>query len=292
MVVITSAALHLDHYRDPSGETCGQMSEVHPIIYYGAFFGPVCFILVVNTAVFVMVLRIILQQGKRGRAVGKVAAAAETANGNGGTNRPVIMGQLRGAVTVMALLGVTWIAGALAIGPIKILMSYVFCICNSLQGFVIFIVRVVQYPEARKSFVGLWSSKRTNVTITKDSSGQTMSTSDAASRPESKSLIRSSKRSSRVARSYTPPSGTEPNLRNNAVQATGTEEFIALSNSLAPPDEPESTLAMESTASARMADNQDEDFIDNLLPTEPIIREPEDRIEDQPARESLWVLYF
>lgn len=52
--------------------------------------------------------------------------------------------QVRGAVTVMALLGVTWVSGALAIGPLRLPLKYVFCVSNSLQGFIIFIVRVVQ----------------------------------------------------------------------------------------------------------------------------------------------------
>lgn len=94
----------------------------------------------------------------------------------------MIMAQLRGAVTVMALLGVTWVAGALAIGPVKVFMSYVFCLCNSLQGFVIFIVRVVQYPEARQSFITLWNTGQTHIPYdaTRHSSGPTTNSSGSA----------------------------------------------------------------------------------------------------------------
>ena len=76
------------------------------------------------------------------------------------------MAQLRGAVTVMALLGVTWISGALAIGPFKVALQYVFCVCSSLQGFVIFLVRVIQYPEARMSMRTLWTTGRTRIRST------------------------------------------------------------------------------------------------------------------------------
>lgn len=181
VVVVTTAALRLEYYQDPSGQSCGRMSQSHLTIYYSAFIGPTCLILLINCTVFLMVLRVILLQGQRGRAVGKVATENGSGAGGGG-NRLMIMAQLRGAVTVMALLGVTWVAGALAIGPVKVFMSYVFCVCNSLQGFVIFIVRVVQYPEARQSFITLWNTGQTHMRYdaTRHSSGPTTNSSGSA----------------------------------------------------------------------------------------------------------------
>lgn len=180
IIVITTALTCLDYYQDPTGQTCGRMSHAHLTVYYGAFIGPTSLILLINTVVFFMVLRVILMQGQRGRAVGKVAT--ENGNGAGGGNRLMIMAQLRGAVTVMALLGVTWVAGAVAIGPVKVFMTYVFCVCNSLQGFVIFVVRVFQYPEARQSFVTLWNTGRTHIPYdaTRHSSGPTINSSGSA----------------------------------------------------------------------------------------------------------------
>ena len=78
----------------------------------------------------------------------------------------VSMAQVRGAVTVMTLLGVTWLSGALAIGPLKVALQYVFCVCNSLQGFVIFLARVVQHPEARMSLRTLWKTGSTRIRST------------------------------------------------------------------------------------------------------------------------------
>lgn len=181
IVVVTTAVLCLDYYQDPTGQTCGRMSHAHLTVYYSAFIGPTCLILLINSTVFFMVLRVILLQGQRGRAVGKVAT--ENGNGAGGGNRLMIMAQLRGAVTVMALLGVTWVAGAVAIGPVKVVMTYVFCVCNSLQGFVIFIVRVVQYPEARQSFVTLWNTGQTHIpydATRHSNSGPTINSSGSA----------------------------------------------------------------------------------------------------------------
>jgi hypothetical protein len=140
------------------------MSLHYPIVYYGAFVGPSCLIVLINTIVFLLVLRVILLQGQRGRAAGKVPNIENGhQNGGKGLTHLVSMAQLRGAITVMALLGVTWVAGALAVGPAKLIMSYVFCICNSLQGFIIFIVRVIQYPEARTSWITLWNTGQTHI---------------------------------------------------------------------------------------------------------------------------------
>lgn len=189
LVVVPTAILFTDYYRDPSGLTCGRMSVDQPAVYYASFIGPSCLALLINTAVFFMVLRVILMQGQRGKAVGKVPASeASSSNGHGSAihggssakvRRLVSMAQLRGAVTVMALLGVTWLAGALAIGPAKLVMSYIFCVCNSLQGFVIFIVRVVQYPEARLSWITLWNTGQTHIPydVTRLSTGPTTNSS-------------------------------------------------------------------------------------------------------------------
>jgi hypothetical protein len=145
----------MDFYKDPeSGGTC-RLTPRHPAVYYGTFIGPACFILLINTVVFFMVLKVILLQGQRGRAVGKVGCMA--------SDHRVTMAQVRGAVTVMALLGITWVSGALAIGPLKLVLKYVFCISNSLQGFIIFIVRVVQYPEARLSWTTLLNTGQTQI---------------------------------------------------------------------------------------------------------------------------------
>lgn len=120
LFVIPTAVLSLDYYQDPSGQTCGRMSPQQPLIYYGAFIGPCCLILFINTVVFFLVLRVILMQGQRGRAVGKVPSVrhpqltsecSSVSNGHNGTSngiskaagliRPLVtMAQLRGAVTV------------------------------------------------------------------------------------------------------------------------------------------------------------------------------------------------
>lgn len=80
----------------------------------------------------------------------------------GRTEKPgaVTAAQVRGALMVMVLLGVTWIFGALALGPGRVVFAYVFCIANSMQGFLIFTLRCLQHAEARASWRHLLTSCR------------------------------------------------------------------------------------------------------------------------------------
>lgn len=73
-------------------------------------------------------------------------------------NRRITVVQIKGAFTVMVLLGVTWVFGAFAVGEAKLVFQYVFCISNSLQGFLIFVIRCLSYPDARKAW---WHFLRT-----------------------------------------------------------------------------------------------------------------------------------
>lgn len=67
----------------------------------------------------------------------------------------VTVAQFRGALTVMVLLGITWVFGTLAVGKLRLVFQYFFCISNSLQGFLIFLVRCLLYPEARNAWIYL-----------------------------------------------------------------------------------------------------------------------------------------
>ncbi|XP_069694647.1 uncharacterized protein [Periplaneta americana] len=139
-IVAGSATYDLKFY-STTDEYC-MVTSSYSILYYLAYLGPTCFILAINCIVFILVTKVLFQ--RRGHAVGKVGINSDS---------PVItVAQIRGAFTVMTLLGVTWVFGALALGELKLVFQYVFCICNSLQGFIIFLVRCVQYPEARMAW--------------------------------------------------------------------------------------------------------------------------------------------
>ncbi|KAH7976690.1 hypothetical protein HPB52_018189 [Rhipicephalus sanguineus] len=113
-----------------------------------------------------MVTRVLFKPRMTGAATSKSTNQNSTsASSSGATNNPlpITAAQVRGAFTVMTLLGITWIFGIFAVGEARTVFQYVFCVCNSMQGFLIFVVRVLQYPEARAA----WSQLATTGTFKK-----------------------------------------------------------------------------------------------------------------------------
>ncbi|XP_077546159.1 uncharacterized protein LOC144158861 [Haemaphysalis longicornis] len=147
IVVGTCLAIDLEPYRGQD-DYC-VISSRNPFIYYIAFLGVSCFILFVNLLVFIMVTRVLFKP--------RMSGATKAANPASGScsHLPITTAQVRGAFTVMTLLGVTWIFGVFAVGEARTVFQYVFCVCNSMQGFLIFVVRVLQYPEARAAWTQL-----------------------------------------------------------------------------------------------------------------------------------------
>lgn len=60
--------------------------------------------------------------------------------------------QIRGVLTVSALLGISWLFGIFAIGKAKVVFQYAFVITNSLQGFCIFVFRCLSHSEAKAAW--------------------------------------------------------------------------------------------------------------------------------------------
>lgn len=61
-----------------------------------------------------------------------------------------VMAYVRLAFACSVLLGTAWVFGILAITSPRNVFQWLFCICNSLQGLLIFILCTLQNPEARK----------------------------------------------------------------------------------------------------------------------------------------------
>ena len=57
------------------------------------------------------------------------------------------------AICLFFLLGLTWIFGFLSISDARTVFAYLFCVFNSLHGFVIFVFFVLRKKNARR----LWS---------------------------------------------------------------------------------------------------------------------------------------
>ncbi|XP_019639630.1 PREDICTED: uncharacterized protein LOC109481491 [Branchiostoma belcheri] len=104
-------------------------------LYYG-FLLPAGLVLVFNTIVYIMVIS---KLSCGGRTDGKVAHPR-----SGATKQ-----NLRIAIAIMVLVGLTWIFGFFMISDGRIVFSYLFCIFNSLQGFFIFIFHCLRQKEVR-----------------------------------------------------------------------------------------------------------------------------------------------
>ncbi|XP_052213545.1 adhesion G protein-coupled receptor B1-like isoform X2 [Dreissena polymorpha] len=137
LIVIITAAVDIDNYKT-STSLCF-LSQGNQVAFFVALLSPACLVLLINFAIFIMVSRVIL----RPKFKGQVNASSDSLN----------PAQIRGAFTVMTLLGVTWVFGPLAINEAKLVINYLFTILNSLQGFLIFVFRCCFNPEVRMSWV-------------------------------------------------------------------------------------------------------------------------------------------
>ncbi|GFO14385.1 G-protein coupled receptor [Plakobranchus ocellatus] len=149
-VVIVSITGLIDtnnYYRDTDNTKDTKiclMTAANGPAYYAALLGPGCLIVLINTVVFILVARVILKPKFQHQQSNKEADATVT------------VAQIRGAFMVMILLGVTWLFGPLAIDKARLLFSYIFCICNSLQGCLIFLFRCLLNPEAQLAWKQLF----------------------------------------------------------------------------------------------------------------------------------------
>ncbi|XP_025107332.1 adhesion G-protein coupled receptor G2-like [Pomacea canaliculata] len=138
VIVAITLGISREHYHSSAG-FCFLSRSSH-VAYYASLVAPACLVLLVNTVIFFMVTRVILKPRFQQQKEGKEG---------------ITPGQVRGAFTVMFLLGVTWVFGPLAINEAKVVFNYLFCILNSLQGFLIFVFRCLFNPEARLAWVQL-----------------------------------------------------------------------------------------------------------------------------------------
>lgn len=66
------------------------------------------------------------------------------------------MQRLKRAFGIMILMGLTWIFGALAVEDFRLVFQYFFAICNSLQGFAIFIFYCLSQKNVRDAWMAFF----------------------------------------------------------------------------------------------------------------------------------------
>ena len=67
------------------------------------------------------------------------------------SKRNDIVARLQNAVTISILLGLTWVFGFLAIEGATFTFQLIFCLCNSFQGLVIFLLFCFRAEDVRKT---------------------------------------------------------------------------------------------------------------------------------------------
>ena len=108
-----------------------------------AFLIPVALCVSVNTISFVCILRSLMKSGSTITSTKKTSGVE----------------QARRGAAISVYLGLTWMSGVLAIGDAKLFFQYLFCIFNSMQGFLIFLFYCVLSTEVRAKYRSRFCNK-------------------------------------------------------------------------------------------------------------------------------------
>lgn len=215
VLVVIALAIDKDVYGNPAHGHCVISPTSNPAIYYSTYLGPICLVLLVNCVVFVLVTRVLCQRRPRSNKPRATSSSPPV-------ELPITLAQVRGAVTVVALLGITWVAGALSIGGARLTLQYLFCLTTPLQGLIIFIVRVAQNAEARASWIALLTTGTlrrrpptyTRSTHSSDHSHSTLSTTNTPRNNHSSAHTTSTRISLRTS-----AKPTANNQRNGSIKS-------------------------------------------------------------------------
>lgn len=147
IIVLISAIVAHDGY---GTDLSCWLSTAKGVIY--AFVGPALAIILVNAVILIMVIREIIK--------------VQTNGVSHSTKFDLIKSGFKSTVVLFPLLGVTWLFGILALDRNTIAFQYLFALCNSLQGFFIFVFHCLLNSEVRKVIQRkkeIWSSRRTTL---------------------------------------------------------------------------------------------------------------------------------
>ena len=131
------------------------------------FLLPVLLVLVINFVAYIFILRSLLTSGINLSKVHKASGIT----------------QIRRALSILVLLGLTWLFGVLAIGDAKLVFQYLFCIFNSLQGLLVFIFYCVLSKDARRQWRSLCSGRKTTKQFTLPNTGHRLNVLEIRSCP-------------------------------------------------------------------------------------------------------------
>ncbi|XP_052810758.1 uncharacterized protein LOC128238665 [Mya arenaria] len=129
-----------------------------------SFVGPALFVIVVN---FVIIITVIKKMASS--TVMKSKALKEK-----------LQTGVRSLCVLLPLMGVTWVVGVMAVNADMVALHYIFAICNSLQGFFIFLFHCVLNRQIRDALKQRRNRKRSLQTFSSDMRKQSRSISQDA----------------------------------------------------------------------------------------------------------------
>ncbi|XP_070567268.1 adhesion G-protein coupled receptor G6-like [Ptychodera flava] len=130
--VIVTMAIDLNNYGYHNG-----ICWLSRYPFYGAFLAPLCFVLIFNSVIYCLVINQLCRLDTRAMATNE---------------RYGYLAQLRAAIGLMVLLGLTWVFAFFAIGQASLVFNYLFAIFNSLQGLFIFVFHCAMKKEIQKGW--------------------------------------------------------------------------------------------------------------------------------------------
>lgn len=121
----------------------------HIGVFFGTFLGPVLALVLFNTVVFVLVIRVLIKHSVR------KLKNANTTKKLKGTFKALIS-----IMSIMSMFGLQWLFGALTIAEASLVFQWLFVIFSTLQGFFLFLFFVVLGKETRDEWLNLISFGR------------------------------------------------------------------------------------------------------------------------------------
>ena len=121
----------------------------HTGVLFGVFLGPIFVVLLFNTVVFVLVVRVLIKHSRR------INVGSKDAKKYKNTFKTLIR-----IFSIMLMFGLSWLFGAFTINYASILFSWLFVIFNSLQGFLLFLFFCVIGKDAREEWKSVFTCGR------------------------------------------------------------------------------------------------------------------------------------
>ena len=115
-------------------------------MFFGVFLGPILALVLLNTIVFVLVIRVLVKHSARKLKDANISKKLQ------GTFKTLIS-----IMSIMFMFGLQWLFGALTIAQASLAFQWLFVIFSTLQGFFLFLFFVVLGKETRDEWLNVFT---------------------------------------------------------------------------------------------------------------------------------------